>query len=270
MDMALVELRNGEPMTTSLAIAEGVEMEHKSVLQLLRKYLGELQTLGEVAFQTGLVGGACGNSAFEMRNSKGRPTEFAWLNEQQATFLLTLMRNSEIVVRFKLALVRAFFELRDRARLPAATTMPASVAHRADHVVSAARCFNGMMRAAQSLKLGQARAALAANQAALRHTGVDVLEELGVEPDDLPEEVPRRGVRDDLTPRLVAWLDAPERSAEGEFTSEAILAGVFGIGPEDPDYRSLATRLGYALARLGWQKRRSNWPGRPYFYRRPA
>jgi hypothetical protein len=54
-----------------------------------------------------------------MRKGKALPqggfakaTEVALLNEPQATFLLTLMRNSEIVVKFKLALVKAFFALR--------------------------------------------------------------------------------------------------------------------------------------------------------------
>lgn len=55
--------------------------------------------------------------AFEMRNSSsgaGRPTEYALLNEQQATLLLTYMRNNETVKEFKKRLVKAFFEMRDQ------------------------------------------------------------------------------------------------------------------------------------------------------------
>lgn len=39
----------------------------------------------------------------------GGDVQFAILNEQQSTFLLTLMRNTEIVVRFKVELVKEFY-----------------------------------------------------------------------------------------------------------------------------------------------------------------
>jgi len=42
----------------------------------------------------------------------GRPTRIALLNEQQATFLITLLRNSETVLDFKSELVDQFFKMR--------------------------------------------------------------------------------------------------------------------------------------------------------------
>ena len=39
MTAELVLLHHNEPMTTSLAIAEGTENTHKSVIQLVRKYI---------------------------------------------------------------------------------------------------------------------------------------------------------------------------------------------------------------------------------------
>lgn len=104
---SLVEFRGGEATTTSLAIADGVGNSHKTVLQLVRQHAADLEEFG--------------NLAFEMRNSTvgaGRPTEFAVLNEQQSTLLLTYMRNNEIVRAFKIALVRAFFRLRNQANVP--------------------------------------------------------------------------------------------------------------------------------------------------------
>lgn len=158
-----------------------------------------------------------------------------------------------------------------RYEMPAAasSSMPTSVSHRADHVVSATRCFNGLMRAASALRLGQNRAALAANQAAIRYTGVDILNELGVEPEELPEDA-RRPTQDDTLPLIKAWLAAPEQVAVDRFTGEEIVAGVFDIVPGDPDYRSAVTRAGIALARLGWQHCRSTGPGRQYYYKRPG
>lgn len=106
----IVDVENGEPFTTTLQIALGLQMTHKSVVQLVRTYLPDIQEFGRVKFESS-------NSAFEMPNStrdstRGRHTRYAVLNEQQATFLMTLMRNSPRVIDFKKALVKSFFEAR--------------------------------------------------------------------------------------------------------------------------------------------------------------
>lgn len=49
---ALVSMHHDEPMTTSLAIAEGVEIKHKNVIELIRKHVEHLSELGGVAFET--------------------------------------------------------------------------------------------------------------------------------------------------------------------------------------------------------------------------
>lgn len=59
----IVTLHHNEPMTTSLAIAEGVEMEHASVIKLARNHIERLERFGEVGFQIRL-------------NPQGSPTEF--------------------------------------------------------------------------------------------------------------------------------------------------------------------------------------------------
>jgi phage regulator Rha-like protein len=172
-ELKLVQLHHDEPMTTSLAIAQGVQMDHASVLKLLRNHIGELEQLGEVAFQTRL-------------NPQGSPTDIFWLTEKQATFLLTLMRNSKIVVAFKLALVQAFFELRDQRASHPHRNEPLTLSHRADIQVQAARTFQAMLRAARAAGLPMAKALREANSASLKHTGVDMLAELHAE--DLPEQ----------------------------------------------------------------------------------
>lgn len=96
---------DGEPMTTSLVIADGTGNEHRAVLQLIRNSVADLEEFGTLAF--------------EMRKSGGRPTEYALLNEAQATLLLTYMRNNDIVRAFKKRLVHAFVELRNRPQTPA-------------------------------------------------------------------------------------------------------------------------------------------------------
>jgi len=92
---AIVEIRGRQALTTSEAVAEGCGIQHKSVLQVIRKYAEQFATLGEVAFETRL-------------NPQGSPTEVVILNEDQATFAITLFRNTPAVLAFKLSLVKAF------------------------------------------------------------------------------------------------------------------------------------------------------------------
>lgn len=107
---SIVSIIDGQSVTTSLAIAEGVGNPHKSVIQLVRDYLDDLEEFGGVAFE---------NAPFE--TSGGAQTRrIALLNEQQATLLMTYMRNNDVVRAFKKTLVKAFFELAksSRAQLP--------------------------------------------------------------------------------------------------------------------------------------------------------
>lgn len=160
--------RHGEAMTTSLAIAEGVQLDHASVIKLVRRYAEEIGRFGEIGFEIRL-------------NPHGKPTEIAWLNEQQATFLLTLMRNSPIVVEFKIALVKAFFALRDHVRAEQAAPGPfltGNPAHAADQLVAADRIFRGILRSGRSAGLPLPQALRRANEIARERTGIDMLTEL--------------------------------------------------------------------------------------------
>jgi phage regulator Rha-like protein len=94
----IVEIRKNEAVVESTIVAKGVGNEHRAVLQLIRQYENELKEFGTLAF--------------EMRKSKGRPQEIYMLNEPQVYFLMTLMRNNEIVTRFKVALVKEFIKMR--------------------------------------------------------------------------------------------------------------------------------------------------------------
>lgn len=89
---------DGSLIVSSLTIAEGSGVEHRAVLQLIGSSLADLEEFGQVAF--------------EMRpgynNSQVR---VALLNEQQSTLLMTYQRNTTQVRAFKLALVKAFFEM---------------------------------------------------------------------------------------------------------------------------------------------------------------
>lgn len=100
----LVTLHSGEPVTTTTAIADGTGIQHKNVMAMVRNNRTDLEDFGRVAFET---------RSFETEGGLQK-REVAILNEPQATYLLTLMRNVEVVKAFKKALVKAFFELRAR------------------------------------------------------------------------------------------------------------------------------------------------------------
>lgn len=97
MNKELVLLKNEKAYTTTLIIAEGCKVEHRATIQLLNTHKNT-DTL----------------STFEMSKVSrgGRPIEYAILDELQTTFLITLMKNSLPVVKFKENLAKAFFKQR--------------------------------------------------------------------------------------------------------------------------------------------------------------
>ncbi len=107
---ALDELRNtllmldhDELFTTTLAVAEGAELQHASVIKLVREYLPDFEAFGLVRFEI---------RPRPAGQHGGGDTEFALLNEQQTTLLFTFMRNSDVVRALKVRLVREFFRMR--------------------------------------------------------------------------------------------------------------------------------------------------------------
>lgn len=95
-----VEEQNGQLVIDSRIIAANLDIEHKNLLATLDKYLNQIESkFGAVAFETRVVKRPQGGSYKE---------KWAWLNEQQATFVMTLSRNSDRVIECKLMLVEAF------------------------------------------------------------------------------------------------------------------------------------------------------------------
>lgn len=94
------------------AIAANTDNDHASVIKLIREYQEQIEQFGSLGFEI-QVSRADGRG--------GQKREIAILSEQQSTFLLTLMRNTEIVVRFKVELVKEFYRLRTDGRVSNAT-----------------------------------------------------------------------------------------------------------------------------------------------------
>ena len=89
-----------EPYTFSSIISDNAEITHHAVKEQIRKHLLELEKFGKVAFKMTPL-------------ESGQSKRDYILNEQQATLLITFLRNTAPVIAFKSALVKAFFELRN-------------------------------------------------------------------------------------------------------------------------------------------------------------
>lgn len=93
---------DAEPFTTSEVTAEFAGVQHHAIQQIISKYESDFKEFGTVAF--------------EMRpcqHRTGATTQKIYhLNEEQATLLITYLKNTETVRAFKKELVRQFYVMR--------------------------------------------------------------------------------------------------------------------------------------------------------------
>jgi phage regulator Rha-like protein len=89
-----------EPRVDSRLIADRLGTDHRSTFRLLTKFKTEFEHLGMMRFEIA-------------PSASGQHQKFAFLNEDQAIFLLTLTRNTPKVVTLKLALTKAFKQARE-------------------------------------------------------------------------------------------------------------------------------------------------------------
>lgn len=92
-----IELKDGIQVIDSRLIAKGLNINHKSLMETIRKYQNKLSQLGRLPFETATL----------ETNGGMQEISFCYLNELQCNFVVTLSRSTEEVVDFKLALVVA-------------------------------------------------------------------------------------------------------------------------------------------------------------------
>ena len=95
----LVLLKGNDVFTNSLVIAEGTQNKHRSVQRIIDKHILSLELFGKVRFEI-------------TPTESGQEQKVYFLNEEQATFLITLLRNNESVLDFKIKLVKEFYRMR--------------------------------------------------------------------------------------------------------------------------------------------------------------
>jgi len=90
------------PFTTSDVIAEYAKIANRSVYLLIEKHMTSLEKFGRVSFEM---------TPFETKGGI-QDKKIYHLNEEQATLLITFLKNTEPVINFKVELVRQFYEMR--------------------------------------------------------------------------------------------------------------------------------------------------------------
>ncbi len=95
----IITLHNNQPTVSHRVIADGTGNHPQNIKELMDDYKSDFEEFGVIRFET--------------EKGKGRPTVTYYLNESQATLLLTYLRNSTIVRAFKVALVKEFYKMRE-------------------------------------------------------------------------------------------------------------------------------------------------------------
>lgn len=102
--MIVRQTPEGELTTTSLVIAEGTQIQHASVLRVVRDNEEDFEEFGRVGFEI---------RPFETAGGTQNRT-IAVLNREHAMLLMTYMRNTAVVRQFKKQLVKAFTDMERR------------------------------------------------------------------------------------------------------------------------------------------------------------
>lgn len=97
-DLVYLSPNTEEPFTTS----EGAGVKRDTVQKLVQRHEKDLREFGKVGFEIRPLSGS----------KTGQTVKVYHLSEQQATLLLTFLRNTPVVIEFKKELVRQFFAMR--------------------------------------------------------------------------------------------------------------------------------------------------------------
>jgi len=101
---SIIEVVEDIPRVSHRVIAEKTENTQRAINQLVRDNLQDFQDFGTLHVDESSIQTAGGLQV----------QKTYYLNEPQATLLMTYLRNSEIVKRFKIALVKEFYILKEK------------------------------------------------------------------------------------------------------------------------------------------------------------
>ena len=104
----LIKVIKDIPRVSHRVIAENTHNKQTSINRLISDNIWDFEEFGDVRFEVE----KSQTSGF----TSGRPQKTYYLNEEQATLLMTYLRNSSIVKEFKKRLVKEFFSIKDKSK----------------------------------------------------------------------------------------------------------------------------------------------------------
>lgn len=102
-EMVYLAPNTEEPFTTSEVIAECAGVKRHTIQVLIQQHEKDFREFGRVSFEMIPLQTRGGQQMVKVYH----------LNEQQATLLLTFLRNTPVVIEFKKELVRQFYKMRE-------------------------------------------------------------------------------------------------------------------------------------------------------------
>jgi phage regulator Rha-like protein len=165
----LLEIVENELRISHRIIAEQTESKEKTISRLIRNHIDKLELFGRVGFEIHTSETAGGKQEIKTY----------YLNEQQATLLLTFMRNNEIVINFKVRLVKEFFQMREklRAKKPKEDIDLDSIKKRAELLETSQKEFKIFEDVFYRIGITRPEElAITSNRAVAKETGVDFIE----------------------------------------------------------------------------------------------
>jgi phage regulator Rha-like protein len=99
MGTSLIILKNEKLYISTNIISKKCDVEHRSILKLIKTHREDIEYFGKLIEDIEKI-------------PKGRPLSIFLLNEEQFTFLVTLMQNSKVTVQAKKYITKEFFKMR--------------------------------------------------------------------------------------------------------------------------------------------------------------
>ena len=100
-ELVYLNRTRSDSFTTSEIIAENAHVQHHTVTRLIQQHESDLKEFGILRFN------------IEEIRGRGQPVKSYRINEQQATLLISYLKNTAPVRAFKKELVRQFFAMRE-------------------------------------------------------------------------------------------------------------------------------------------------------------
>jgi phage regulator Rha-like protein len=171
---SILEIIENEPRISHIIIAKETDNSPISVRKLIDKHYDKLELFGVVSFEMTAV-----SEEKLKKNPDSKPIKTYYLNEPQATLLLTFMRNNEIVINFKVRLVKEFFQMREklRATKPKEDINLDSIKKRTELIISSKDQFIAFEDVFYRIGITRKEElAITSNRAVAKETGVDFIE----------------------------------------------------------------------------------------------